>query len=56
MDIIHRHVFYITRRFGDWILFPSSGGAYSYGPSIKSQSLSAEDGGRIQSPKRRVFK
>jgi hypothetical protein len=29
LDIIHRPVFYLrTRRFGDWILSPSSGGTH----------------------------
>jgi hypothetical protein len=34
LDIIHRPVFiYNTKRFGDWILSPSSGGTYSVGPN-----------------------
>jgi hypothetical protein len=28
LDIIHRHLFYLKRRFGDWSLSPSSGGTY----------------------------
>jgi hypothetical protein len=33
VDIVHRHVFYLnSQRFGDWILYPSSGGIYSVGP------------------------
>jgi hypothetical protein len=35
LDIIHRPVFiYLkTKRFGDWILSPSSGKTYSVGPN-----------------------
>jgi hypothetical protein len=37
LDIIHHPVFYLkTKRCGDWILSPSSGGTYSDGPNIKS--------------------
>jgi hypothetical protein len=36
-EIIHRPVSYLkTRRFGDWILSPSSGGSYSDEPNSKS--------------------
>jgi hypothetical protein len=29
LKVIHRPVFYLKQRFGDWILSPSSGGTYS---------------------------
>jgi hypothetical protein len=42
MAIIHSPVFYLeTRRFGDWILFPSLFDTYSDGPNRKSYSLSS---------------
>jgi hypothetical protein len=33
LDVIHRLVFYLKQRFGDWILSPSSDGTYSVGPN-----------------------
>jgi hypothetical protein len=37
LDIIYPSVLYFkTRRFGDWILAPSSGGTYSNGPSRRN--------------------
>jgi hypothetical protein len=33
LDIIHRPEFYLKQRFGDWSLYPFSGGSYSVGPS-----------------------
>jgi hypothetical protein len=37
LDILHRPAFYLkTRRFGDWILSPSSSKNYSGGPDRKS--------------------
>jgi hypothetical protein len=32
LDIIHRPVFYLKQRFGDWILSPFYGGNYLVGP------------------------
>jgi hypothetical protein len=40
LDIIHRPVLFKTRRFGDWILSPSSGGTYSDGTNAQLHIVS----------------
>jgi hypothetical protein len=42
LDIIHRPVFYLKQRLGDWILSPSSGWKYSVGSNRSSLCLRTE--------------
>jgi hypothetical protein len=40
LGIIHRPVFYLKQRFGDWILYPSSDGTTLAGPKRELISVS----------------
>jgi hypothetical protein len=42
LDIIHRHVLFKTRRFGDWILSLPSGGTYTVGGNRQIHVLMKE--------------
>jgi hypothetical protein len=44
LDFTHRRVLYLkSRRFGDWILSPSSGGTFSDGPGQPLSLVSTID-------------